>query len=540
MADSRTSFLTNINHDLEERAVQERAEKLNMGYVNLLHFTPNQDIFSLVSEEQARQAGIFPLALNGTKIRLAVPDPNKKGTSDFLLALKEKKLVPELFLCSETAFAHALLAYKSDLLHHQTVARTVSFNENTGDNLKTKIASLGELEKTISQLPAETALSEIEIAAVRAGASDIHFQPNEKGATLRLRVDGILHSIFDMAPDITHKLLTRVKYEAGMRSNISDLPQDGHITFPANDRKIDLRVSTLPTPFGESVVLRVLDPARGIQSFTELGFSEHVREKLLASLHQKNGLILVTGPTGCGKTTTLYSMLSELNLPDRKIVTLEDPIEYELPGISQSQVDEERAYNFDNGLAAMLRHDPDVILVGEIRTHTTARLASEAALTGHVVLSSLHTNSAIGAVSRLRNLGLENFNMAPALGAVFAQRLVRKVCDCATETDLPQDPKFQAATSRLQQIFPNMPIPSKLKKFKGCEKCSGTGYMGRMAICEAFLLTDEIRALILDQKSETEILNVLRGQGFLTLFEDGVMKVLQGQTTLEELFRVAS
>ena len=286
----------------------------------------------------------------------------------------------------------------------------------------------------------------------------------------------------------------------------------------------------------------LIEQEEGIKSFEDLGFSEHVREKITSALQEKTGLLLVTGPTGSGKTTTLYSMLSELNSPDRKIVTLEDPIEYQIDGVSQSQVDEEQEYNFENGFAALLRHDPDVILVGEIRSRDTARLASEAALTGHVVLSSLHTNSSTGAISRLRNLGLENFNIAPTIDAVFAQRLVRRVCPhCHKTTSLPSHKKINEAVSQLQKTFPLLSTSGSVPKAIGCEQCSGTGYKERMAICEAFLMTDEIRTMILEEQSEIEILKILRKNGgFVSLFEDGLMKVLGGETTVEELFRITS
>ncbi|MCF7905846.1 GspE/PulE family protein [Candidatus Gracilibacteria bacterium] len=540
MGQNNFTFLGNINREFEEREVEKRARSLGIGYVNLSRFPPNPDALKIIPEEDARTALLFPLEKNGKELSIALADPDKPETKVKIQEL-ENQFQVSLFLASRLGLDQAYEAYKSDFLHKKSVQKKVLFEERSEENLKSKIASLTELKEKINTLPAATALSEIEMSAVHSNASDIHFQPQEQGVTLRFRVDGILHNIFDIVPAQAKKLITRIKYEAGMRSNVSTLPQDGHISFSANNRKIDLRISTLPTPFGESIVMRLLDAERGIQSFTDLGFSEHVRDCILLALREKTGLILVTGPTGSGKTTTLYSMLAELNLPDRKLVTLEDPIEYQLPGVSQSQVDEEKEYNFDNGLAALLRHDPDIILVGEIRTRTTAHLAAEAALTGHGVLSSLHTNSAIGAISRLRNLGLENFNMAPALTAIFAQRLVRNVCTCATEVPLPNDAKFRAAFERVKKIRPEFETKTTILRAKGCEKCSDTGYIGRMAICEAFLVTDEIRKMILEQKSEQEISHFLNTKSdFLTLFEDGVLKILEERTTLEELYRVTS
>lgn len=538
---SKTAFLGNINRDFEEREVESRAQKLGLGYVNLDTFPVDMDVLKVLPREQAQKGKIFPLSQSGKKLKVAVVDPEKPEALEILNALGEQKEL-ELFLCSQSGLQSALHFYDAELLHKKKVERKISFSEKKNENLSTKISDLAELEKKITSLHAETALSEIELAAVKADASDIHFQPEEKYSTLRFRVDGILHDVFHMDSETHRKIVTRIKYEAGMRSNVSDIPQDGHMGFEANARKIDLRISTLPTPFGESVVMRILDSERGVKTFTELGFSQHARDKILSALHNKHGLILVTGPTGSGKTTTLYSMLSEINSPDKKIVTLEDPIEYQLPGISQSQVNEKKEYNFETGLQALLRHDPDVVLVGEIRSQQTAKLASEAALTGHVVLSSLHTNSAVGAISRLRNLGLENFNIAPTITAVFAQRLVRKICPhCGEKIDILKDEKTKKAFESIKKALPKEKIPSQIMKAKGCEKCSHTGYMGREAICEAFLMTDKVRKMVLEGKSEMEILAHLEAQDhFLTLFEDGLLKVIQGETTLEELYRVAS
>ena len=542
MVTPQSGFLGNIDREFEEREIEKQAKAQKLGYVDFSKFAANPDILKLVSPEDAKNANVFPLSKNGKKLSIAVVNPEDGKTQSFLESLTKEGLEPDVFLCSASGFAEALKSYDSEFLKKKEVERTTGFEEKSGANLKEKIKDLSDLEKKLDSLHAETALSEIEVAAINTDASDIHFQPTENGAELRFRIDGVLHNVLEVSAETTKKLVTRIKYEAGMKSNISNIPQDGHRTFEVNGRSIDLRISTLPTPFGESVVMRILDASRGLKSFTDLGFSETAREKIEQSLEQKTGLILVTGPTGSGKTTTLYSMLSQLNLPERKIVTLEDPIEYHLEGISQSQVDEEMEYDFENGFSALLRHDPDVILVGEIRSRDTAHLASEAALTGHIVLSSLHTNSAVGSLSRLRNLGMENFNIAPTISAVFAQRLVRKVCPhCQTKVPLPHSKKIETALEQIQKTSSKIVIPDEIAKAVGCEKCSGTGYKDRMAICEDFIMTDKIRKMVLEEQSEIEILKVLRkNDKFLSLFEDGLMKVFSGETTLEELYRVTS
>jgi type II secretory ATPase GspE/PulE/Tfp pilus assembly ATPase PilB-like protein len=537
--DSKVAFLGNINRDFEERETESRAQKLGLGYVNLDTFPLDIDALKILPRHKSKEAKIFPLSQSRKKVKLAVVDPQNSITCEVIQSLEKEKTV-ELFLCSEGGFRSVFKAYDTDMLYKKTVERKTSFSEKENTNLSKKIADLAELENKIASLHAETALGEIELSAIKADASDIHFQPGEKNAILRFRVDGILHDVLHMDGETHQKIITRIKYEAGMKSNISDIPQDGHSRFRVNNRSIDLRISTLPTPIGESVVMRLLDSERGVKTFSELGLSPHIQDDISSVLQTKNGLILVTGPTGSGKTTTLYSMMSEINSSDKKIVTLEDPIEYQIPGISQSQVNEKKEYNFETGLQALLRHDPDVILVGEIRSQRTAKLASEAALTGHVVLSSLHTNSAIGALSRLRNLGLENFNIAPTITAIFAQRLIRKVCPhCKTQESFSQNPTVKKAIQRIKKVLPDQSIPSSLVRSQGCEKCSHTGYMGREAICEAFLMSDEIRNMILEEKSELEMEAYLKEKTrFLSLFEEGLLLVLKQKTTLEELFRV--
>ncbi|MBT3349472.1 type II/IV secretion system protein [bacterium] len=540
MANSSSGSILKINRDFQERATRERAAKLGFEYVDVAEFPINLDILKIISAEESEKAELFPFEKIGKKLRVAIVEPSAAETKK-LFAELQKKYELEVYICSRDGFDRALKNYDVQILKKHSVAVRDQVEEHE-TKLESTLQNFAELEKKISNLPAKSALAEIEVESVAIGASDIHFQPVVDGVVLRLRVDGVLHDALRLSPEIAESLISRIKFESGMKSNISDAPQDGHAAIRVNGRLVDLRVSTLPTPTLESVVMRVLDSNRGIRTFSELGFAPHAEEKILKSLHQKNGIVLVTGPTGSGKTTTLYSMLAELNLPEQKLVTLEDPIEYHLPGVSQSQVNEDRAYNFETGFKSLLRHDPDVILVGEVRTIGTARLAFEAALTGHTVLSSLHTNSAIGAVSRLRNMGMENYNIAPTVNAVFAQKLVRRVCPhCAGEQPISVLQKAAAAElQNLQRIFPDLKFPEKIPVAVGCEKCSNTGFHDQIAICEAFFVTDEIREMILHGDSEIKILQFLReNSDFLTLREDGILKVLSGITTFDEVQRVA-
>ncbi len=534
-------IVSKINRDFEERTTVENAGKWNLPYIDLeKRGLNNLDVLRTVSESEAKKAGLIPFAFHGHDLEVAVVDPTKAPTKALIAKLTKEKLSPKVFVCSQSGFNAVFANYQSELLHKKKIETRKEFTEERAETKEVQSQEFQNLEKKLPDLPVEKALNEIEILGMKSRASDIHFQPDEAGVTLRFRIDGVLHDVFKIDQEVAKQLVLRIKYEAGMQSNITDAPQDGRLSFHANDRQIDVRVSTLPTEYLESVTMRILDSRKGIKEFEDLGFSVFSREKIEWALKSTNGMILITGPTGSGKTTTLYSMLSKLNSAEKKLVTLEDPIEYHLEGVSQSPVNEKRDYNFENGLKALLRHDPDVILIGEIRELSTAKLASEGALTGHLVLSSLHTNSAVGAISRFRNLGMENFSIASSINAVFAQRLIRKACGCAQMKPVMDDPKLLESLARLKKIMPDLKIPEKILEKVGCEKCYHTGYAGRMVICESYIMTEALKKLILANTSDIDIKKHLESQSdYMSLFEDGVLKVIAGETTLEEIYRVA-
>lgn len=543
-----------INQSFEEKEAQSKAVAAGLEYINLAKFPLNPDILHLIDCEKAKALQLVPFYRNGYKLKLAVVNPGVKGLDFLRSELEAAQFEVELAVCSARSFNQVLDLYHSDLVNRKTIELQHDFAENEASNLESKFVSFGELEINLKTLPAAEALNAIEIIALQVKASDIHVQPAETAGMLRFRIDGILHDIAKLSLDRAQKLVNHIKYEAGMKSNISHIPQDGSLSFVANGRKVDLRVSTLPTEWLESVVMRILDSRKGLKSFADLGFDAEVKETITRALRRKSGMVLVTGPTGSGKTTTLYAMLKQLNDPDKKLVSLEDPVEYHLDGVTQSPVDEQSDYTFANGLKALLRHDPDVILIGEIREGTTAKLASEAALTGHVVLSSLHTNSALGAISRLRNLGLESFNIASAINAIFAQRLVRRVCPhCAKKqlVDLAEHKRVADLITPLKAKYPTLPIDVMTTKAEdgvahtqlelpqpdGCVECSHTGYLGQTVICETLWFTDELRAAIGRGEDEQTLKKTIENQG--TLFSDGLRKALLGETTLDEVYRVA-
>ncbi len=542
---SSANFLVQINREQQEQIARHKSQELGLGYVNLKTQAINLDALKLLPVAEAEKLGVIIFDKVGKKLKIALYNPVAKEE----VIQKFAGFSCEFYLSSRLGIEEALKTYNSDYFHKQKVE--VRENIDEGEKvLEAHLDDFQKLEKTINTMPSEAAIAEIFLLSVAARASDIHFQPEKEEMVVRIRIDGILHNVLKIQLNPAKKIVMGIKYLAGMQSNVSDIPQDGSIVKKINQRSVDLRVSTLPTTKGlESVVVRILDSSRGIKSFSELGFSQNVEKKILRALSRKNGIILVTGPTGSGKTTTLYSMLSELNSPERKLVTLEDPIEYHLPGVSQSQVNEDRNFNFETGFKSLLRHDPDVILVGEVRTLNTAKFAFEAALTGHTVMTSLHANSAVGAISRLRNMGVEDFNIAPTISAVFAQKLVRKLCPhCKISRDYNlQEYNLKKSLKRIQGVYPQTEIKfskdQKSAKFYhavGCSHCSQTGFSGQTAICEAFPVDEKVRKMILDKKSEDEIRKYLFDKtDFLTLFEDGLLKVITGETSLEELIRVA-
>jgi len=373
--------------------------------------------------------------------------------------------------------------------------------------------------------------------AIKLEASDIHIEPKEEEAKLRIRLDGILQDVLVFNRKIYESLLSRIKLLSGMKLNVFDRPQDGRFSVLMEKLPIEIRTSTLPAEWGESIVMRVLNP-KSLISLEELGLREDILKIFKKEIKKPNGMIIVTGPTGSGKTTTLYAILKELNKPGIKIITIEDPIEYRLEGIIQTQVDPKAGYDFANGLKAIVRQDPDVILVGEIRDFETAQIAIQAALTGHLVLTTLHTNDAAGTVARLIALGEKPVNIAPAINMAVAQRLVRKVCKKCSVLERPNDEEMEKIKEGLKNLNFKIPKHPKIRKVKGCEDCNFTGYRGRTGIFEAFLVDEEMEKFILTSPSISALREMAMKKGMVTMYQDGLLKVIDGITTIEEVERV--
>ncbi len=386
----------------------------------------------------------------------------------------------------------------------------------------------------------------------QAGASDLHFQPEEDGVHMRVRIDGVLKQVLFFDHKEFARYLQKIKFISGMKMNIDYVPQDGRFSFVVEQhgesKTIDVRVNCMPGLHNESTVMRYLDGTKGIQRFEDIGFWGENYETLKTWLQENFGMVLVTGPTGSGKTTTLYSMLNTLNDGSRKIITLEDPIEYMVSGLQQSQINYTKGYDYAIGLKAILRHDPEIILIGETRDAETAQIALNAALTGHLVFTTLHTNGALEAIDRIINMGVKGYMLAPALSMVMGQRLVRKLCSCATRqpADYAQTQQIKEWIKKILEIRPwirtvgwnPLEFDGSLMHPVGCAVCNGTGYKGRIAVVEILAISSELKVMITEGRSTFDIYAKARELGFLTLQEDTLIKVLDGLTTIEEMRRV--
>lgn len=534
--------LSKINRELKEKAMREQAQRLGLTHIDIEHVPVNSDLATLFSHEQAEQALVFPFFRIGKKLRIAVFDPKKPETESLLKMLKDQGYLLNLNIASDDGILASLERLYASVKKYVTPQLVTQVAESEIQAYEKEIANLTELKDKLKSITSEEALNLLYVGAIKTGASDIHFQPEETSVLVRFRIDGMLQKIFEMDTKVFANLANQLKYKCGMKLNINNVPQDGRFYFALNNRKIDVRVSALPTEYGETFVLRLLDSGKGFLDFDQCGFFGRHRKLIEEAVKISHGMILITGPTGSGKTTTLYTMLNAFNTPEVKIITLEDPIEYHLPGISQSQINEKRGYTFAEGLRSLLRQDPDVVMVGEIRDRETAETAAQAALTGHVLLSTLHTNSAIETIPRLINIGLVPFMVAPSLYMIVGQRLVRKLCPHCRKKRAIIDTEvkiFEAVCSHMQSMQPETAcvIPTDLWQPGACDRCSHTGYVGQLGIHEILVVDDDLRKMILNNVPTSDMLVAVRTKGFLTMREDGLLKVIRELTTLEEVER---
>jgi len=521
----------------EEKSAQGEQEKIDWEHLKI-----PSEIIRLVPYEAAKKYQFIPFEKDGSVLRVAVVDIDSVEVQNALQFLAEKNhLSVEMIPVPESDFQSALEGYTSPSFAIAQALETIGKEEKPAEEEKEEKE---EEDLIIQEAPVAKIVEVILRNAIEGAASDIHIEPLEDNVRVRYRLDGILHNSLVLPKKIGPAIVSRIKILSNLKIDEKRKPQDGRFRITESRKQIDFRVSTLPVSMGEKVVMRVLDKEKGLLDLEELGVVGRNYDIIKKNIFEPYGMILITGPTGSGKSTTLYSVLKVINKEGVNIITLEDPVEYAIEGINQSQVRPEIGYTFASGLRSILRQDPDIIMVGEIRDTETAELAVHAALTGHVVLSTLHTNDSLGAIPRLVDMKVEPFLLASSLRVVVAQRLVRKIClNCREETKLSEAVKGQieAVLSQIPEVEKKahgFQDGLKIYKGKGCEKCGGTGMKGRIGIFEAFCVDDDVAELLGGQVDEEKLRQIALKQGMITMKQDGVLKVLAGITTLEEVERV--
>ncbi len=534
----------------EENLTKYKAQLYGLEYKNLLNMQIPEDSLNFISEEIAKTYSIISFSKTASEVHIGMITPNLKAMEAINFLAKESGLKTYYYLISKSSFNRAIKQYQK-------------IEEEISSALKTKAQTEGdemfELDddkedlvdsSDINSAPVAKIVSVIIRHAVEGRASDIHIEPIEKESRVRYRIDGILHTSLVLPKHIHNAVVARIKVLARLKLDETRVPQDGRIRLIIDGRRIDFRISTLPVGKHEKVVMRILDNSTAKVNLEELGFNKHTVRVIKRNIKKSNGVLLSTGPTGSGKTTTLYAILNILNKEGVNISTLEDPVEYQMEGVNQSQIKPKIGYTFGTGLRSFLRQDPDIIMVGEIRDEETAELSVHAGLTGHFVLSTLHTNDAIGTILRLLDMGVEPFLLASTLKVALAQRLTRKLCvHCKEKMEMSEEmlKDFHETLDSVPDEIWSEEMEGKAKdeikniqlyKPKGCSRCDKTGYKGRLGIAEIIEINEELKRIIEKGNQNISEEQIRENQIFINLRQDGFLKVLKGLTSLDEVLRV--
>lgn len=534
----------------EERLAKVTAEIAGLPYTIIQNEEISKEVLNFLPEEVARTYKIICFATQEKEIHVGLVSTDLKAMEAVNFLAAGAHLRPVFFIISEGSFKRGFKQYQK-MEDEISTALEVKAKEE-GEEL---VQIQGEEEisdEDINSAPVARIVSVIIRHAVDARASDIHIEPYEKESRVRYRIDGILHTSLTLPKSIHPAIVARIKVLSKMKLDETRIPQDGRIRLLVSGREVDFRVSTLPLANLEKVVMRILDTNRGAPTLESLGFNVNTTKCVEEGMKKTSGIMLVTGPTGSGKTTTLYAVLNILNKENVNISTLEDPVEYEIKGINQAQIRPKVGFTFANGLRSLLRQDPNIIMVGEIRDEETAGLAINAALTGHLVLSTLHTNDALGTIFRLLDMKIESFLLSSTLKTVVAQRLARRICDNCREAIKPSDEELEEISKELKQVSDNI-LKQEIKDFvsvddflgkatfyraKGCPRCEDTGYRGRISVSEAIDVNDELKQIINDGTDSLSLEAVKKSQDFISIKQDGYLKAANGITTVEEVLRV--
>jgi len=536
--------LTQLDLARLEDEAQDLAFKLSLPYLDLETINLNLEALKIIPEAQAKKIQTVVFDQKPGEYYLATVNPEREEVKKLVKEIK-KFGETKIFVVSLPKFEKFLENYRFLNIDKSRIIGEISLSDKYLEEIKKQQDVKSFIESFFSQKFDVTEMIYWIIAyALAYEASDLHLEPHEKQADLRYRIDGVLYKIAEIPIDYYFKITDRLKLISGVNLNVRDVPQDGRFKIKTQLAQIEVRFSTIPSQIGENLVLRFLNPKTISLKLENLGLKEQDILVIENELKKPNGLILVTGPTGSGKTTTLYAFLKKVANPENKVITIEDPIEYQLPIIEQTQINDQSGYTFANGLRAILRQDPDIILVGEIRDEETAQIAMHASLTGHLVFSTLHTNNAPGAVPRLLDFKIEPEIIASALNLIIAQRLVRKLCpNCAQEIEIPLEIQEKIKNTLVSNApsLKNLDKYLKITKYKkpvGCQECNFTGYKGRVGVFEVLKVDDQMQNLINSSPDEIKIKRLALENGMTTMLADGLIKVLEGITDLEELERM--
>lgn len=534
----------------EEDVAKAKAAFLNLPYVNMSSMTIRDDVLELIPTESRRFYKVIPYELSGSELKVAMEDPSNIQALEALEFLGQKSGYQiQIYMASNQSMlpfleGNNIKEVVGEALEDIAIKEQVEKLEISSDKEKQQEENPADISVT-EQAPIIKIVDVILANAIDAGASDIHIEPSENDVRVRYRIDGILHTSLRLPRNVLSAIVSRIKILSNLKIDETRLPQDGRFHVDVKGKSIDLRVSSLPLMHGEKIVMRLLDKTSSVPTLEKLGLRGKALAMVMENIKKTHGVFLITGPTGSGKSTTLYSILTIRNTNEVNIVTLEDPVEYFIEGVNQSQIKPEIGLTFASGLRSILRQDPNIVMVGEIRDEETAELAVHAALTGHLVFSTLHTNNAVGAIPRLMNMGIEQFLLAASVNLIMAQRLVRRLCDHCKLAEDPTSVELKEIERHLKsvpKVYTEKLDLNKLQVYRpvGCDKCGDIGYRGRLGIFEVMPFLNELQEVLFGKLPAHKVYEQANKFGIITMKQDGILKVLHGETTMEEIVRVTT
>jgi len=547
ISDKRQQKLSRLRFDLNakfvERIAQDTAVDTGYPYINLYGFPIDSTVVNMIPKETSIAAKMGVFSRSNFDLFVGTPEPNHPGQKELMKDLNDQGFNCTIYLISDISFDKLMDVYNRIILTTDTDDK-ITIDAEKFEKFENQLTDLSSFENFFHGVTVSDLIELLFAGAIKNDASDIHLEPEKDSVHLRYRLDGVLHTFAVLNKSMQTQIESRIKLVSHLKLNVDNVPQDGRLSFKIAEKEYDVRVSMLPSNYGYSIVMRLLGVGAPDLKLEGLGFNGLAKSRIEVQINKPQGMIMTTGPTGSGKSTTLYAFLNQLNDGTNKIITLEDPVEYKMPGVSQTQIDAAAGYTFASGLRSILRQDPDIVMVGEIRDAETADTAVQASLTGHLVLSTLHTNDAAGAIPRLMDMNVKGFILADALSAMIGQRLLRKLCQhCQIpDAEITKEQK-ERIVKELQAIsssgFFEVPHHLKFMTCKGCEKCGGIGYKGRIGAYEVLTMVDDMRELLTNTTpSMVQIRQIAAKNGMLTMFQDGLLKALNGVTDLKELFRV--